>query len=235
MLSQHRRQEQRERKKGWRKGVGVKWGGRWGREEGEVNNECSRELLRPWRGLGACRTGGLVTVRASGHLQHPPAAAAVSELDPQTPSTHLLLLAPSLSAPALQDLRDISSCSLRFFLTEYISRSVHLFPPSPPLFPRPAPVPSSGKAHFWFPYKSWLWSVEVTWSHYSSSMRATRGDSEWNCDSLGCPQRCQESKIVTILFLWKINDAPSAVRRGLNRYGGHTMRRSCVKCFYFPL
>lgn len=111
-----------------------------------------------------------------------------------------------LSTLALSHLRDPYSPS--------VSRWIHFsfwsaYPCSSPL-PKPTPIPSSSKAHFWFPYKSWLWSVEVTWSHYCSSMRMTRGDWEWNCDSLEFPQRYWESYItVTLLFLLNIYDQPS--------------------------
>lgn len=84
----------------------------------------------------------------------------------------------------------------------------------------------------------------MTWSHYSSSMRATRGDSEWNCDSLGCPQRCQESKTLTLPFPLNINDEPSVKeilcnnwKQGLDMeqicQSHNTMSRRCV--FYFPI
>ena len=74
------------------------------------------------------------------------------------PSTHLPLV-PELPALVLWD---SSSCSGPLWLTQYISCSVRLPPLSPSLSPSQLHIPSSGKAHFWFPYKSWLWSVEVT-------------------------------------------------------------------------
>lgn len=80
----------REKKKGWQKRVGVKWGGGWGGKEEEVNNECSKELLRPWRGLRAfgllvawwqkCRS---VEVRASGHFQRPSGSCWCLKAGPQ--------------------------------------------------------------------------------------------------------------------------------------------------------
>lgn len=143
---------------------------------------------------------------------HPPAPSCPRALStsPVPPQGRFLSLSPSFA-----NWIHFSFCSHPSFYSSSL--------------PKPAPIPSSGKAQFWFPYKSWLWSVEVTWSHYYSSMRTTRGDSDWNCDSLGCPRRCQWSEIVTLLLLLNINDEPSVrqilysnLKQRLNRYVSHT-------------
>lgn len=154
----------------------------WRVEEWKVNNESVPKSFpdREEEGFGEA-SGALVSLwlprhRTAGVWKSKPQVtvnipSAAAELYPKT-STRL----PPLCQSSQHQPCVTSSCMSP--LTEYISGFVHSSPFSLSPSHKPAPVPSSGKAHFWFPYKSQLWSVEGTWSHYSSSRKVTSDDSE---------------------------------------------------------
>lgn len=69
--------------------------------------------------------------------------------------------------------------------------------------------------------------MEMTWSHYSARMRTTRGDSEWNCDSV--LEDAESEMRAAPPFALNINNVPSVKetlhlnwKQWLNRCIRHT-------------